>query len=236
MKLAGSYTFDAPRENVWELLMDPSVLQRIIPGCERLEEVGPDTYAADIKLGIANVRGDYTGTVKISDQKPPESYRLEGEGRGKPGFAKGAGCLELLDENGKTTMRYQADVQVGGPVAGIGQRLIEASAKSIINQSLKALAAELAAQNDAPQPPDEPSATADPVASTTQVAPSSAATAPTANVATSTGATSLTTVDVVRGIADDVLAEQPWMRWVLPLGGGFVLGVGVGIWIGTRQG
>ncbi len=147
MKLAGSYTFDASRESVWELLMDPKVLQRIIPGCERLDEVGPDTYSADIKLGIANIRGDYTGTVKISEQKPPESYHLEGEGRGKPGFAKGSGGLELAEADGKTIMRYQADVQVGGPVAGIGQRLIEASAKSIVNQSLKALGAEFELSN-----------------------------------------------------------------------------------------
>lgn len=235
MKLAGSYTFDAPRESVWELLMDPTVLQRIIPGCERLEETGPDTYSADIKLGIANIRGDYTGTVQILDQQPPERYRLEGEGRGKPGFAKGSGGLELFAEDGKTMMRYQADVQVGGPVAGIGQRLIEASAKSIINQSLKALGAELEARR--PQdaavelPPDE----TPPEEAATVVPVASSPSAPNLSH-TSSSPTTLTTTDVVRGIAEDVLAEQQWMRWALPLGGGFVLGIGVGIWIGARQG
>lgn len=241
MKLAGSYTFDAPRESVWELLMNPTVLQRIIPGCERLEEIGPDTYSADIKLGIANIRGDYTGTVKISDQHPPERYRLEGEGRGKPGFAKGSGELELLTEDGKTTMRYQADVQVGGPVAGIGQRLIEASAKSIINQSLKALGAEL--ETHRPQativepsqdesPPDE----SPPPVEAAPIVQAASSPSPSGLSRTSAPAASLTTTDVVRGIAEDVLAEQRWMRWALPLGGGFLLGLGVGVWIGARQG
>ena len=63
MKLSGSYTFSAPRDDVWQLLNDPQTLQRIIPGCERLEEVGQDTYAADIKLGLAGVRGDYSWTM-----------------------------------------------------------------------------------------------------------------------------------------------------------------------------
>ncbi len=238
MKLAGSYTFDAPRESVWELLMDPTVLQRIIPGCERLDEVGPDTYSADVKLGIANVRGDYTGTVKISDQKPPESYHLEGEGRGKPGFAKGAGGLELTEADGKTTMRYQADVQIGGPVAGIGQRLIDAAAKSVINQSLKALSAELAARQQSPateeQPPPSPPAPASngvPVASV----PAAASAPPPIVVRPSTPAATLTATDVARGMAEDMLAEQQWLRWALPLLGGFLLGIIVGISIGARK-
>src|SRR5918998_6136343 len=126
MKLSGSYTFSAPREDVWELLNDPNTLCRIIPGCERLERIGEDLYSADIKLGLAGVRGDYSGTVKLVDQQPPERYRLEGDGRGKPGFARGVGTVELTAEpDGTTIMRYNADAQVGGPVASIGQRLIE---------------------------------------------------------------------------------------------------------------
>src|SRR5919202_3404419 len=148
MKLSGSYTFSAPRDEVWELLMDPTTLQHIIPGCERLEEIGEDTYAAEIKLGLAGVKGDYSGTVRISDREPPERYRLHGDGRGKPGFAKGDGTVELSAEpDSTTTLRYTADAQVGGPIAGVGQRLIEGAAKSIINQSLKALGAELTARH-----------------------------------------------------------------------------------------
>lgn len=263
MKLSGKYTFSAPREEVWELLMDPSALQRIIPGCERLEEIGDDTYAADIKLGLANVRGDYSGTVKLVDQRPPESYRMEGEGRGKPGFAKGVGNVELTEQpDGKTLMQYSGDAQVGGPIAGIGQRLIEGAAKSIINQSLKALSAELdarhAQKDSAPssssaaatspesaegakeetasassvsehteQTATAPSAPAQP-ASSLGVAPKSVM-APTPTPWPPEAANQgLTTTDVVRGIAEDFVAERPWLRWVLPLTWGFVLGILVG--------
>ena len=241
MKLAGSYTFDAPRQRVWDLLMDPTVLERIIPGCERLEETAPNTYAADIKLGIANVRGDYSGTITITDQQPPTSYRLSGEGRGKPGFAKGSGGLELSEADGKTTMRYQADIVVGGAIASVGQRLIDAAAKSVINQSLKALAAE--AETQPPAPPPIPTSTeqvspdADIRPETRAALNSAAPTSMSSGTApvSVTPAAGLTATDVARGIAEDFVTEQPWMRWAVPLAGGFVLGIIVGIRIGSRQ-
>ena len=241
MKLSGTYTFSAPREEVWELLNDPTTLRRIIPGCERLEQTAEDTYAADIKLGLAGVKGDYTGTVRISDQRPPEHYKLHGDGRGKPGFAKGAGTVELVAEpDGTTTMRYSADAQVGGPVAGIGQRLIEGAAKSIINQSLKALSAELEARQAQdngsqaetaraapPAAPSSPAAQA-PASPTTELQPTPAS----SSAPMSTG---LSTADVVRGMAGDLLAEQPALRWGLPLVAGLVLGLLLGIRIGRNS-
>lgn len=277
MKLAGSYTFAAPRETVWELLNDPAMLCRIIPGCQRLEQIGEDSYAADIKLGIAGVRGDYSGTVKISDQQPPERYHLEGEGKGKPGFAKGAGDVDLSAEaDGRTTMRYSGTAQVGGAVAGIGQRLIEGAAKSIINQSLKALSAELEQRvgtlsaNLVPEAGGEARATA-PAVSTSMPASGTAegggeaigaeaARAPLEQtLALATGETAalrppspqrpsgpegdgrvvsqpsvtragegLSAVDVVRGMADDLLTQQPYLRWLLPLAAGVLLGLLLG--------
>ena len=251
MKLSGTYTFSAPREEVWGLLNDPATLQRIIPGCERLEQIGDDLYAADIKLGLAGVRGDYSGTVRISDQQPPERYRLEGDGRGKPGFAKGAGDVELTAEADSTTiMRYTADVQVGGPVAGIGQRLIEGAAKSIINQSLKALSAELDARRAG-----HGSGGREPVAASEDNAPAAASAAglvsPSGKVAppgepappqatnhalTARSTGGLTTADVVRGMAGDFVAERPALRWALPLAGGLALGLLIGISIGRASG
>lgn len=238
MKLSGSYTFSAPREEVWRLLHDPATLRRIIPGCERLEETGEDTYAADIKLGLAGVKGDYSGTVRISDKQEPERYRLQGEGRGKPGFAKGDGVVELSAEpDGTTTMRYSADAQVGGPVAGIGQRLIEGAAKSIVNQSLKALSAELEAHQ----------ATGDgPAAAELETKPASGAqtaagpaepqvAAPAPLVAPRVEPAGLSTTGVMRGMADDLLAEQPVLRWALPLLVGLVIGTLLGIRIGRTD-
>ena len=249
MKLSGSYTFSAPREEVWELLNDPATLQRIIPGCERLEQTGENTYAANMKIGLAGVKGDYTGTITISDQQPPERYRLHGDGRGKPGFAKGTGNVELVAEpDGRTTMRYTGEAQVGGPVAGIGQRLIEGAAKSIINQGLKALSAELEARhgqsNGTGNRQPEAAALDSSPAPAAQAAPASEAGAPESGSSYSAPAsglayppaawssTGLSTSGVMRGMAEDLLAEQPWVRWALPLAGGFALGLLAGLSIG----
>ncbi len=244
MKLSGEYLFSAPREAVWALLNDPETLRRIIPGCERLEQIGDDLYSADIKLGLAGVRGDYSGTVRISEQQPPERYRLEGDGRGKPGFAKGVGDVELTaEDNGTTTMRYTANAQVGGPVAGIGQRLIEGAAKSIINQSLKALSAELAARQSSPPDDDEKQSETESVAapSTTETAleppgdggaPAVPSPLPITTPRRETDGGSnpgLTTTDLLRGMASDVLDERPALRWALPLAGGFALGLLAGL-------
>jgi hypothetical protein len=245
MKLSGSYTFSAPRDDVWQLLNDPETLQRIIPGCERLEEVGKDTYAADIKLGLAGVRGDYSGTVKISEQQPPEHYRLEGDGRGKPGFAKGDGDVELIEENGGTTMRYAADVQVGGPVAGIGQRLIEGAARSIINQSLKALSAELDSRR-ATEEPSEPPISGDEVLAedvaadhagwpTPEDGPSRDLTTTSASSGAAQLGSGLSTADVVRGIAGDLIGGMPWLPRAAWLLGALAVGLLAGIRIGRRQ-
>jgi carbon monoxide dehydrogenase subunit G len=236
MKLSGSYTLSAPRDEVWELLMDPMTLQRIIPGCERLEQIGPDIFAADIKLGLAGVKGDYRGTVQISDQQPPERYRIHGDGRGKPGFAKGDGTVELTAEpDGTTTMHYIAEAQVGGPVAGIGQRLIEGAARSIINQSLKALAAELktrhAQSNGANQ---EAAAELQPAlipAPQSAAAETHSARSDYVPVPASPPA-GLSTTDVISGMAEDLLAGQPVLRWTLPLIAGLIVGLLVGIRIG----
>lgn len=251
MKLSGEYLFSAPREAVWALLNDPETLRRIIPGCERLEQIGDDLYSADIKLGLAGVRGDYSGTVRISEQQPPERYRLEGDGRGKPGFAKGVGDVELTaEDNGTTTMRYTANAQVGGPVAGIGQRLIEGAAKSIINQSLKALSAELAARQSSPPEDDEKQSEAESVAvpptTETVLEPPGDGGAPAVSPhlpitpprrATDAGSSAgLTTTDLLRGMVGDVLDERPALRWALPLAGGFALGLLAGLRLaGTRK-
>jgi carbon monoxide dehydrogenase subunit G len=141
MKLSGSHTFNAPRERVWTVLQDVEALRTIIPGVQSLEEVGPDTYQGVAKIGIANMKGEYTGTVRLTDMNPPESYRMIGEGRGKPGHVKGEATIELTeDAPDVTTLHYNGDMQIGGPVAGVGQRLIEGAAKMLVDQGFKALA------------------------------------------------------------------------------------------------
>jgi carbon monoxide dehydrogenase subunit G len=151
VKISGQYTLDALQEKVWAFLMNPEAIAKVMPGCEQLEEVAPDTYKATLKLGIAAVKGTYTGSVQLLDKTSPTHYRMLIDGSGTPGFVKGEATVDLAEQDGKTALSYDADVQVGGLIANVGQRMIGGVAKLIINQSLKKLAEELA-QYEPPPP------------------------------------------------------------------------------------
>lgn len=135
-----------PPQQVWNLLLDPSVLSRLLPGVEKFEAVGPDRYDVLVKLGVGAVRGIYSGKVELAEQKPPVSYKLRGEGRGAPGWAKGEVLFELVPEGGGTRVKAKADAQIGGPIAGVGQRMIEGVAKSMAREFFAAVQRELAGQ------------------------------------------------------------------------------------------
>jgi len=132
-----------PRERVWALLQDPGALARLLPGVEKLEVVGPDRFALAVKLGVGAVRGTYTGHVELTDQRPPESYRLVGEAKGGPGFAKGSAQMTLVEEGAGTRLVARGDVQVGGPVASVGQRMMEGVAKSMAREFFQSVDREL---------------------------------------------------------------------------------------------
>jgi carbon monoxide dehydrogenase subunit G len=134
MELTGEHTFDAPREQVWTFLLDPAVLRQCLPGCERLEEVGPDEYTATMKIGIAMIRGTFEGRVKISDKQEPERYTMQVEGSGPQGQVSGTGTLELVENGGTTTVRYRGDATVRGTLARVGARMIQPAAKTIVGQ------------------------------------------------------------------------------------------------------
>src|SRR2546430_15865248 len=129
MKLEGSYEVKAPREKVWNAFLDPVTLQKAIPGCEKLELIGPDEYKATLKIGVAAVKGTFEGKVRLLDKKPPESYRLAAEGSGGPGFVKADTLITLTETDGGTRVSYSADVQVGGLIAGVGQRMLRGVAE-----------------------------------------------------------------------------------------------------------
>src|SRR5216684_2268344 len=147
MKIAGEQTLSAPRERVWDLFNDPKRLSRLIPGCEKLEVLGPDEYAGTINVGIAAVKGVYSGTLKLEDKRPPEHYKMIVDGKGKQGFIRGSGTLDLVavDAN-HTLVKYVGDVQVGGPLMQVGQRMIESAAKMMLGQFFAAAEAELQAE------------------------------------------------------------------------------------------
>lgn len=143
MKLSGAYAVPAPRGIVFDAITDPAVLQRVIAGCEKMVKTGPDTYDAHLKIGVAGLKGSYLGKVQLRDLKAPESYTLHIEGKGAPGFVKGMARIQLTDKAGETGLRCEADVQVGGMIAAIGSRLVEAAARRMMDDFFKEFAATL---------------------------------------------------------------------------------------------
>ncbi len=167
MKIQGEHIFNAPRERVWRALLDPEVLARTLPGCERLERTGENEYRGVLNVQVGPVKGQFQGTLQLADILPLEGYHMKLDGSGPSGFMNGQGELRLADAPAGTTLRYDLDTQIGGRIAGLGQRLVESSAKSITRQGLEGLARELALMTDpapeekeemAPAPPAPPPA------------------------------------------------------------------------------
>lgn len=140
MKLEGEYVFDGPRERVWEIVRDPEILATALPGTQSLEQVGENEYAGKMHVRIGPVAGVFSGKIVVADEVPPETCTLTVEGRGAPGFANGTGYVELVElEEEKTLLKYQGEMQVGGRLASVGQRLIDSASRSMINQGLESL-------------------------------------------------------------------------------------------------
>lgn len=142
MKISGTSTLNMPPQRVYDLLHDPNVLARCMPGCESLEEIGAGEYAMKMKMALASVSGLFQGKVKTADPNPPESFRLIVEGSGKIGFMKGDGVLRLSPVGAGTSVAFDGDVQVGGTIAAVGQRLIDTTAKMLIKKFFDRLSTE----------------------------------------------------------------------------------------------
>jgi len=151
VKVSGSHLINAPRDRLWQSLNDPSFLKACLPGCESMEATGPDQYQAVLTVGIAVVKGKYTGSVRLSDKEPPQRFRLQVEGKGTGGFVQGSGLLELAEDAEGTKVTYQGDVQVGGPIASIGQRLLDGAAKMMVGHFFTAVNTQLATASRPPQ-------------------------------------------------------------------------------------
>jgi carbon monoxide dehydrogenase subunit G len=134
MKLEGTYEVPAPRKKVWDAFQDPKVLKKAIPGCEKLEAIGPDEYKATMKVGVGGVKGTFEGKVKLSDKQAPDSYKMNVEGAGGPGFIRGETIITLTDQDGGTRVSYTADLQVGGLIASVGQRMLGGVSKMMADK------------------------------------------------------------------------------------------------------
>lgn len=140
MKIEGEYTFDGRREEVWEIVRDPEILATALPGTQSLEQISENEYQGEMHVRIGPVAGLFSGRVVISDEVAPESLTMTVEGKGKPGFVNGTGYITLVPQGDeKTLMKYEGDMQLGGRLASVGQRLMNSASKSLLNQGLDSL-------------------------------------------------------------------------------------------------
>jgi carbon monoxide dehydrogenase subunit G len=135
MKVAGEAVLNAPVENVWSALLDPNILVRTIPGCERLETTGENRYDMTVNAGVAAIRGTYAGTCELSDLAPHDSLVLKAQGAGAPGTIAADVKVGFTDNgDGTTLLRYDADAVVGGMIGGVGQRMLTSVSKRMAGE------------------------------------------------------------------------------------------------------
>ena len=158
MKIEGAQKIDAPRERIFAALVDPAILKKCIPGCEQMEKTGDNQYKAKLTAGVGPVKGVFTATISLQEIVAPEHYKLVVEGKGQPGFVKGSGELNLKEADGATEIQYTGEVNVGGLIASVGQRMIQATANMLTARFFKSLEAETAAGN-----PTSPTGTQPPI-------------------------------------------------------------------------
>lgn len=145
MRLEGEYTFAGPPAVVWKLLQDPAVLAKAMPGAKKLEQVGEDHYEGVMQIGLGPITAaQFQLTIKLKDKQEPERYGMEIVGKGALGFTRGDARVQLAaTDEGGTRMRYSSDLQVGGKIAAVGQRLLDTVSRTMTRQGLEALNKEL---------------------------------------------------------------------------------------------
>ena len=145
MKISGSATLAAPPQQVWDAFHDPAVLARCLPGCERLVELAPHSYAMTVTAGVAAIRGTYDGEVSLGDPAAPDSFTMRAKGAGAPGTVDADVVVRLAaSAAGGTDLTYDADASVGGPIGGVGQRMLAGVTKKMAGQFFTAVDADLA--------------------------------------------------------------------------------------------
>ncbi len=150
MDMTGERRIPAPRQKVWDALNDPQVLKTAIPGCKTLERVSDSDLRATAAIKIGPIAAQFTGKVQLLDLNPPTSYRIAGEGQGGvAGFANGGATVHLSDDGPFTLLQYEVKAQVGGKIAQLGARLIDATAKQMADQFFDRFSAEVATPDTA---------------------------------------------------------------------------------------
>jgi carbon monoxide dehydrogenase subunit G len=143
MKLSAKYEFKAPPEKVFAALVDPAILQKCIEGCEKMEKTGEDAYDANLKVGVAGIKGSYVGKIRIEEKKPPESITLQAQGKGGPGWVKGTARIQISPLGEGSELQCESEGQVGGLIAQVGSRLMEAVGKKMQDEFFRKLGQQL---------------------------------------------------------------------------------------------
>lgn len=227
MKLQGSHLYQHPRERVFQALLDPEVLSRTLPGCEDLQQTGENEYAGKLKMKVGPVQGVFQGKVQLLDIVAPESYRLEINGSGAPGFMSGSGSLRLDEKDGNTELHYDIDAKVGGKIASIGQRLVESSAKVITKQGLAGLEVQLdrlAAEADG-------AATQEPGSAGDGEPNEEATPPPTADAAPAAPSQAEFAADFAKGLAGELVPKGS--RWILIVAPLLLIAILVAVYLRT---
>ena len=149
MKIEGVREMQLSQDELWATLMDPEVLARCLPGCEQLEPTGENTFRAVLKVGIASIKGSYAGSLTLSNLNPTDSFHISMEGSGSAGFVKGTAKVKLDKGGPPTDLQYAADIQVGGLVASVGQRMLNGIATTLVHQFFVALEEEIGSKGKA---------------------------------------------------------------------------------------
>jgi carbon monoxide dehydrogenase subunit G len=192
MKVQGQRTLNAPREAVWQAVLDPEVLTHVLPGCEEFREVGDNEFEGLLKIKIGPVQGKFKGQVSLSNLQEPESYDLHVKGKGAPGFVDGKGTLRLEDHGPTTELIYEVDAKVGGRIASVGQRLLDSSTKVITQKALDGLEQQIEARYGSSEDNDEAAAAPTPISQNELAA------------------------EVAKGVAEDLFPLEKQV-WALPI-------------------
>ena len=148
LELSGEQNFVVARPELWGLLNDPEVLRRAIPGCNAIERIAHDRYRMGLKVQVANVTGEYMGEVEIRDRAEPSHYLLNVGGEGSIGFMRGEAAFDLEERaEGGSVLRYAGSAEVGGVVAGVGQRVLLGVARFLVGRFFKSLEQQIIERN-----------------------------------------------------------------------------------------
>lgn len=145
MIVEGTFTFKGPRDEVWALLQDPDVIGKAMPGAQKLTRTGEDRFEGVMKVSVGPMSAaEFRMTVELADKHPPERFTMRIDAKGGLGFARGTAQVTLAEASAsETTMTYRSEMQIGGRIAAVGQRILDSAARMMTEKGLEALQREL---------------------------------------------------------------------------------------------